>query len=166
MGLISNTATATGGIVNCTNADLDDVYCKNYYATLILGCHMPTISTIDYLNGTVINDPRGAKYTCGLNAFGTFTSVEPQAYNATLFDVIPFGWYYFIGDSIADLFFKATALATVIVGFLSPVGFNILGYGIEDVGAFVATFIILIYSLCYIAIGGMLWKVISPFTGV
>lgn len=164
MGFISNTVSGIGGTTFCTSNDLDDVYCKNLLATLILGCPLPTISTINYLNGTIVDDVRGAKYTCGLNPIGEFTSVEPQQYNATLYNVIPYGWYYFVGDTITDIFFKATALATLIVGFLSPLNFNIFGYGINDIGAVAVTIIVVIYAISYLAIGAFLWKTISPFT--
>lgn len=165
LGFISSAgAIGTVSSTNCKSTSTD-IYCENYKKNVIISCPMPTQNVIDYNNGTQIFSAGGAYYECGFNISGEYFAVYPRAYNATAFSTIPTGWLLYTGDTLTTLFQKANALGGIILNFISPLGFNILGYGIADITGIALVLIIGIYALIYLFIGAMMWKILSPFAG-
>lgn len=91
------------------------------------------------------------------------TNKDYQAVNAFGF---PDGWFAFIGDFIGSSFQKISNLFVLIGFFVTPTNFNILGYTLSDIGTIALMVVIAIYAICYIAIGAVVYKIISPFSGV
>lgn len=78
----------------------------------------------------------------------------------------PSGWFFYAGDYIGASFQRINNMLILIGFFVLPTGFNIFGYGIEDLPLLALIFVISIYGLCYVFIGAMMYKIISPFAGV
>ena len=89
---------------------------------------------------------------------------EPTESFFTAFDNA-FAWIGYIYNLFTALFQKATALLTLVGYIVTPINFNILGYGISDISGTGLLFIIFLYAFCYISIGVWLYKVIMPFGG-
>lgn len=90
------------------------------------------------------------------------TNKDYQSVNAFGF---PDGWFFFAGDFIGSALQRINNVFQLVGLFVSPTGFNILGFGLSDLSGIALMLVIGIYALCYIAIGVLLYKVISPFSG-
>lgn len=169
IGFVSNAplALGSGTVENCTSVTINtNAYCKSYANMKTATCPLPTLSTIDYHNGTVVNDNRGAYYQCYFNVSGEVFQVNIGYYNATIFSTIPNGWLTYVGQNITDLAKVLGGVGALFVSFITPIGFNIFGYGIDDIGGLGLAFIITLYSVNYAFIAAMLYKIFSPFSGV
>ena len=76
------------------------------------------------------------------------------------------GYLFYLSEIISDIVQKIIAMFTIMASFLTPVNFTILGYTLADLGAVATMAVITIYIFCYLMIAIMIYKVISPFTGV
>lgn len=88
-----------------------------------------------------------------------------KPYDSTLFSVIPIGWYGYLADFFVALFARLEAMFVLVGFFVTPTNFNILGFTIEDLSSYALMLVIGIYGLCYLAIGAMMYKILSPFSG-
>lgn len=168
MGFVSlaPTALGSGTVENCTSVTINtNIYCKSYANMKTATCPLPTLSTIDYHNGTVVNDNRGAYYQCYFNISGEVFQVNIGYYNSTIFSTIPNGWLTYVGQTITDLADVLFGVGSLFVAFISPLGFNIFGYGIGDLAGIGLAFVITLYALSYAFITAMIYKIFSPFVG-
>lgn len=120
------------------------------------------------INGnTTTNDAEkvGTEFDCNADGglFGVSTTI--RQYGVTLFDFIPYGFVGFLSDWFSHTFENGGALFRLISFFISPLNFNILGITIADLSGMALLMVIGIYAFCYICIGVMLYKVLSPFSG-
>lgn len=167
------------GIVSNSSSDsLDNIEEQIF----LINCPMPIFNGIAILNSidgysvnytvsyNVLNgtSTEGTKFICSIDsitqAFTASTSIEP--YGASLFDTIPFGWLGYLADFMTSIFQTLQAVFTLISFFVTPTNFNILGFTLNDLSGIPLFSIIALYALCYISIGLMLYKLISPFSGV
>lgn len=137
-----------------------------------LSCPMP--SQTGLWNSSGVIQYSGATYNYPSVSNQTLTLTCTEVHTLDGFDyaygspTIPFaGFPFFLGDWISELFAnKVVAVFTLIVYVLSPANFNFLGYTIDDITGIALMFVISLYVFSYIAIGVMLYKIISPFAGV
>ena len=147
----------------------------------LMNCPMPIyngdVSNLDILGFSVnytvtyyssLSDFNGTFFQCSLDSItGAFTvSAISKPYDATLFSVIPIGWYGYLADFLVTMFARLEAMFILIGFFVLPTGFNILGITIDDLSGYALMLVISIYGLSYIAIGAMIYKIVSPFAGV
>lgn len=79
---------------------------------------------------------------------------------------VAIGVFYFINDYISELLGnKVSAFFELIAFVLSPASLNFLGYTIADLTGVALMVVIGIYLMCYITIGVMIYKFITPFAG-
>lgn len=119
--------------------------------------------TVTYYSS--LTDFNGTFFQCSLDSItGAFTvSAISKPYDATLFSVIPIGWYGYIADFLVAVFARLEAMFTLIGFFVLPTGFNILGITIDDLSGYALMLVISIYGLSYLAIGALMYKILSPF---
>ena len=147
----------------------------------LMNCPMPIyngdVSNLDIIgfgvNYTVtyyssVTDFNGTFFQCSLDSItGAFTvSAISKPYDATVFSVIPIGWYGYLADFFVALFARLEAFFILVSFFVSPTNFNILGITISDLTGVSLMLVISLYALCYIAVGAMTYKLLSPFSGV
>lgn len=122
--------------------------------------------TVTYGNTT---EGDGTFFDCYLDpitgAFSATITYKPYG-TASFFDVIPIGWLGYVADFLTNIFERVQSMLVLISMFVSPTGFNILGITIDDLSGYALMLLISIYALCYISIGSMIYKVLSPFSGV
>lgn len=92
----------------------------------------------------------------------TMTNKNYQSVNAFGF---PDGWFFYAGDFIGSALQRINQLFTLIGFFVTPTNFNILGFTLADLSGIPLMMVITMYALCYIAIGILIYKVVSPFSG-
>lgn len=79
---------------------------------------------------------------------------------------VAIGVFYFINDYVSELIGnKVSAFLEMIVFILTPASFTFLGFGIDDLEGVALMTVIGIYLMCYISIGAMIYKLITPFAG-
>lgn len=79
-------------------------------------------------------------------------NVISKPYDTTLFSAIPIGYFGFLSDTISFQAGKAVNYGTLLSFVLTPANFNVLGYGLDDIGGFALGIIIMIYLIAYIFI--------------
>ena len=89
----------------------------------------------------------------------------PRDYQATAFANFPSGWFQWVGDSLGVLFQRVVAFGQLLYFFLTPVNFNIAGFTINNLSGQALMLIVGIYAICYLSVGTMVYKALSPFTG-
>lgn len=100
----------------------------------------------------------GTKYACefdplsGPSGATTFYA-DYKDYDATCFSVIPCGWFTYALDFISAIADKFGAFFSLLIYFLTPVNFEIMGYDITDVSGLGLAFLIGTYVFFYIGIG-------------
>lgn len=122
--------------------------------------------TISY-NNTVTSD--GTFFRCSLDLLSNphfNASGEIKEYGYTLFSAIPIGWLGYVSDSLSVLWQRIYAFFTLVGFFVLPTNFNILGYTISDLTGIALMIVVALYGMCYLFIGGMVYKLFSPFSGV
>lgn len=112
----------------------------------------------------------GTQYLCTFDPLsappGTAITTAIWAYNSTSFAGFPSGWFVFTSHTIQAITQKVYALFELIIYFLTPINFEILGYTLDDLGGFALMAIITIYIFCYVMIALLIYKLVSPFAGV
>lgn len=79
---------------------------------------------------------------------------------------VAIGVFYFINDYVSEFIGnKGGAFFQLMAIVLTPAGFNLLGFTIADLSGVALMGVIGIYIMCYIAIGALIYKIISPFAG-
>jgi len=79
---------------------------------------------------------------------------------------VAIGVFYFINDYVSEVLAnKGGAFFTILFYMLTPANLDFLGYTIDDLTGVPLIFILSVYIMCYIAIGALLYKIISPFAG-
>lgn len=151
----------------------------------LMNCPLPIYNGVAILNsidGYVLNytvtksnaiqsDFNGTRIDCYIDPLSADPQIGASAsivqYGASTFwGTIPYGWLGFVSDSFQTLFERIQAMFTLIGFFVTPTNFNVLGYTIDDLTGIPLLVVIAIYGISYIFIGIMLYKVISPFSGV
>lgn len=122
---------------------------------------------IDINNNSTTNDQDkvGTEFDCSAEDGLYGVNVGARQYGITLFSFIPYGQIGYLSDWLSHTFENLGALFNLISLFISPLGFNILGITISDLSGFALLMVIGIYAFCYVCIGVMLYKVLSPFSG-
>lgn len=141
-----------------------------------INCPMPAISGLVNVTGVITYSDATYNWRNG----GGGTGAQPPAtltctevHTLEDFDylygspTVPFaGFGFFIGDFISEIIANKLPALFELIGFLlSPASLNILGFTIADIEGFPLMMVIAIYIMCYIAIGALLYKIISPFAG-
>ena len=138
-------------------------------------CVLPSITGLWNSSGTIIYNPQSGNPTYNYpdkdNQTLTLTCTNVHTING--FDYLcgaPFstfcGELIYVGDYLSEIMAnKATAFFTIVFFILTPANFNILGFTIADLSGIPLMFLIAVYAICYIAIGAMLYKTLSPFSG-
>jgi len=135
------------------------------------GCPMPAISglwnssgVIQYTNATY-NYPNVGNQTLTLTCTPIHTLNDfDYAYGSPTLAFA--GTVFFISDWLSELIAnKLAAFFVILFYILTPANFNLLGFTIADISGVALMLVIGIYALCYIAIGALLYKIISPFAG-
>lgn len=163
-----------GFVSNSSDASIDKIENQMF----LMNCPLPIydgVATLNSIEGFALNytvtygngtTNTGTMFECSIqdgNLFNANTIIKE--YGATLFDFIPYGWLGFVADFLTGVFQQLQALFTLISYFVTPTGFNIAGFTIDDLSGQALLLIILIYGFCYTVIGTMLYKVLSPFGG-
>lgn len=86
-------------------------------------------------------------------------------YQATTLGFPTGGVSYFL-DSMGSFFQRINNFFFLVGFYVNPASFDILGYGFEDLSGLFLAMVILMYAMCYIAVGVMVYKIVSPFAGV
>lgn len=134
-----------------------------------ISCPAPAFSglwnntgTIEY-SGATYNYPNVSNQTLTLTCT-SFHTPDGQDYNMGCPACV--GWVVFVPDWLGSLADRVQGFFTIVYFILTPANFNILGYTIADLAGIALMFLIGVYAFCYIAIGAMLYKILSPFSGV
>lgn len=147
----------------------------------LMNCPMPTINVLPTLvNITGFNVNYNLNYStahantvtvfeCYIDSiteeFGASAVVyDPDEGFFSLFDNA-FAWMGYMYSSAQALFQKMYAFGTLVSYYISPMNFNVLGYTIDDLAGIALSVVIIIYSLCYIAVGAMMYKILVPSGG-
>lgn len=146
----------------------------------LINCPLPIydgIAVLNSINGYSINytvthgnttEGDGTLFICSIDsitgAFTASTVIKPYG-SASFFDVIPIGWLGYVADTITSAFDSVYHVFVLLSFFITPTNFNILGFTLDDLTGQALFMVIAIYGLCYIAIGILIYKVVSPFSG-
>lgn len=139
-----------------------------------LNCPMPAITGTWNSSGTIMYDGGRYNYNGNLGPSGTVLTLTcTPVHTLDGFDyfygspTLPFaGFPFWIGDFVSEIISnKLVAFFQLLSFVLSPASLNILGFTIADIDGLPLMFVIGIYLMCYIAIGAMIYKIISPFAG-
>ena len=175
LGIVSNTSEDSTTriqrqmfLINCPEPSYDGQYNASNITidgfTTLLGtndANNPYLNNVTFGNLGTVFRCHIAPLTPGLAAQ---INTSNKDYQATTLG-FPSGWFSFAGDFIGALFQRINQFFTLIGYFVLPTGFDIMGYGIGELSGYAIMFVVGIYALCYIFIGAMLYKIISPFAG-
>lgn len=163
-------------ISNTSAESIDNIEEQMY----LMNCPLPIydgIATLDSIDGYAVNytvsygngtNNEGTRFICSIDSItdNFSASAEIIPYGETLFDFIPYGWLGYLSDTITQIFARLQAMFTLISFFVAPTNFNILGYTLEDITGIALAVVIGIYGVAYTFIGAMMYKILSPFSGV
>lgn len=109
----------------------------------------------------------GTFYRCSGANSGTFINIQTtiKQYGAYCFSVIPCGNYAYVVDYAGSFVGKIGALLSTAFMFITPIGFNILGFTLTDLPSQAELMVVIIYVFCYLGIFSMFYKVASMFAG-
>lgn len=139
-----------------------------------INCPLPAITGTWNSSGTIMYDGGRYNYNGNLGPSGTVLTLTcTQIHTLDGFDyfygspTLPFaGFPFWIGDFISEIIANKLGAFFELMGFLlTPASLNVLGYSIADLSGFALMGVIALYIMCYIAIGALLYKIISPFAG-
>lgn len=162
---------------NASDTGLQSIQDQMY----LMNCPLPIyngIATLNSIDGYALNytiaynntvDSNGTFFRCSLDLLSNphfNASSEIKEYGYTLFSAIPIGWLGFVSDSLTVLGQRIYAFFTLVSFFVTPSNFNLLGYTIADLTGIALMIVIGAYGLCYLFIGAMVYKIVSPFSGV
>lgn len=135
-----------------------------------LSCPMPSQtglwnqSGVIQYSGATYNYPNVSNQTLTLTCTEVHTTDGIDYLNGS--PAVAVGVFYYIGDYISEFFGnKVVALFTLISFILTPANFNFLGFTTDDLTGVPAMLVTSLYIYCYIAIGALLYKIITPFAG-
>ena len=142
----------------------------------LLNCPFPIvdkIATLQSIDGFNLNYTTST-FGNGTNYEGTYfqcrivdgqfnANTQIKEYGATLFSVIPYGYFGYLLDYAGTIASKVYAVATLISFFITPANFNVLGFGLDDLSGSALAILIGIYALAYAFI--FIW-VISTIAGI
>jgi len=151
MFLINCPAPSYDGEYNASNVDIDG------FAVLL-----------DTAPANVTFGGLGTVFRCFVDGLSTPPGYEVimsnKDYQVTTLG-FPSGWFIYAGDFIGSSFQRLTQVFTLISYFVTPTNFNILGFTLEDLSGIALMMVVSLYALCYIAIGVLVYKILSPFAG-
>jgi len=168
--------TLLGIVSNSSENSLDRIQTQMY----LMNCPFPlydavaTVGNPSYIGfqlnytltfGTGGSNTTGTYFRCYVDPTSNpeyQINVQTKNYGETAFGFIPIGWLSYIGDNLSVAFVRIVAFFTLISYFVSPSNFDILGYTIADITGVALLFVILLYGLCYVFIGAMIYKIVSP----
>jgi hypothetical protein len=175
LGLVSNSSDASivkiedqMFLINCPLPIYDGV------ATLVSIDGFALNYTVVYGSGAVdgggsAQNFNGTFFECQLDLLSTphfnANTIIKEYGATTLFGTVPYGWLGYVADFFTSVFQSLQAVFTLISFFVTPSGFNIAGFTIDDLSGQALLIVIMIYGFCYVTIGIMLYKVLSPFGG-
>lgn len=156
------------GLINSTApANLDNI--QDLFDRM--DCPLPSITglwnntgTIEYSGGTYNYPDVGTQViTLTCTQVHTLNGFDYAYGSPTIpFAGMPFFFADFISEVIAN---KLTAFFELIGFLLSPANLSVLGFTVADASQFAQFIIGIIYLFCYVSIGALLYKIISPFAG-
>lgn len=134
-------------------------------------------STITYnvihgrdINGNPTTDPQdmvGTYFDCQENMnLPNLSTIIKEYGSVQAFTAFPYGWFGYVADLLTVLFDKIQNTFVLLYFFLTPANFDIFGFTIADLSGIALMFVIMIYAICYLFIGILAWKMISPFAGL
>lgn len=138
-----------------------------------INCPLPAITGTWNSSGTIMYDGGRYNYNGNLGPSNTdLTLTCTVVHTIDGFDyfygspTLPFaGFPFWLADFLSEFGNKIVAFFELVAFVLSPASLNVLGFTIADLEGFPLMFVIGIYVMCYIAIGAMLYKILSPFAG-
>lgn len=110
----------------------------------------------------------GTVFRCRIDELASGTGFQVLMTNKDYKEVtlgFPSGWFKYAGDWIGSAFQRINNMFALVGFFVLPTGFNIIGFAFEDLTGYALFIIVFIYALCYLFIGAMMYKIISPFVG-
>lgn len=136
-----------------------------------LGCPMPSATGLYNSSGTLIFDGGTYNYPAVGNQTLTLTCTEVHTLDGVDYyygqPAVAIGVFYYINDYLSELFGnKVSAFFTMILYVLTPINFDIWGFTLADIGGTALMVVIGLYIFAYIPIGILIYKAISPFTGL
>jgi len=157
MAIVSNSGTTSA-------ANIQNLFDR-------MGCPMPASTGLFNSSGTIIFDNGTYNYPDVGNQTLTLTCTEIHTLDGVDYyygqPAVAIGVFYYINDYISELFGnKISALFTIFGFILAPINFDVLGYTISDLSGIALMLVIGLYIFAYIPIGILLYKAISPFTGL
>lgn len=158
LAIISNTSSTSIGNIQ---SQLDRI-----------GCPAPETSGLWNSSGTIqhsgytYNYPNVGNKTLTLTCTNVHT-LDDHDYCYGCGSLVSFaGGIFYVGDWISEVVGnKGSAVSTLLIFFLTPANFNILGYTINDLIGVPLMVVIVAYAISYIFIGAMLYKILSPWSG-
>lgn len=182
LGMFSIVLLSMLGFVSNTSSDAIDLIQGQMF---LMNCPFPIyngVATLVEIDGFALNytvvyhndiktDFNGTAFECTYDPLSApphiGANTHIRQYGATTFwGTLPYGWLGYLSDSLGTFVNRTQALFTLISFYVTPSNFNILGMTLSNIPTIASLFIILIYAFCYITIGIMLYKVVSPFSGV
>lgn len=130
--------------------------------------------TVNYTvskSNLIKNNFNGTRFDCTIDPLsgppqiGVSTAIL-QYGASTFWGTIPYGWIGYLSDTLGNLLDRMQAMFTIVGFFITPSNFNILGYTLGDLSGMALFVIVAVYAMCYIFIGIMIYKIVSPFSGV
>ena len=136
-----------------------------------LGCPMPSSTGLWNSSNTLILNNFTYNYPHVNNQTLTFTCTDVHTADGIDYNygqpLVAIGVLYYANDYLSELFFnKASAVFTMIGYVLAPINFDVWGYTLDDLSGIAVMIVIALYIFAYIPIGILVYKAISPFTGM
>jgi hypothetical protein len=136
-----------------------------------LNCPMPSgtglwnNTNVLTLDGGTYNYPNVSNQTLTLTCTDVHTADNVDYFYGQ--PAVAIGVFYYANDYLSELFFnKVSAIFTMIGYILAPINFDVWGYTIGDLSGVALMVVIALYVFAYIPIGIIIYKTISPFTGL
>jgi hypothetical protein len=119
------------------------------------------------VNGTG-NPIVGTQYICTDDPINGNLQISSaiKEYGANCFSAFPCGFFGYLNDWFSGMFDKLAAFFTLILQYLSPINFNILGFQLSDLNTTAQVAVLSFYAIEYIIIGISIYKIVSPYTHV
>lgn len=132
-------------------------------------CPMPVQTGLWNNTGTLVYSNGTYNYANVDSQVLTLTCTEVHTLDGVNYyygqPAVAIGVFFYVGDYVSAILDKLLAVFTILGFYLAPINFEILGYTIEDLALLAQMAIISIYGFCYIMIGIMIYKIVSPFSG-
>lgn len=122
-----------------------------------------------YDENEVIHNGNGTVIRCTITPLTPFPAFQVFMTEKNYQEVtlgFPSGWFSYMGDFMGSYMQRIIKVFELIGYFVTPTNFNILGYTLTDLSLIPLAMVIALYAFCYIGIGILIYKVVSPFSGV